>query len=194
MYFGDLSNSGGKMMRSILGGFIFVLLLACGLVFASPYIALEGLRDALESGDAEDISNRIDFPLLRLNMKEQLNATMAKNVDRESEDNPFAALATSMASLVIENALDALVTPAGVAKLVAGQQLLDPEGADENQIPDDDSNTRRNLLSEARVVHDSLDSVSVWVPNDYGNEFRIVMRRFGMTWKLTNVILSESGV
>ena len=134
------------MMRSILGGFIFVLLLACGLVFASPYIALEGLRDALESGDAEDISNRIDFPLLRLNMKEQLNATMAKNVDRESEDNPFAALATSMASLVIENALDALVTPAGVAKLVAGQQLLDPEGADENQIPDDDSNTRRSAL------------------------------------------------
>jgi hypothetical protein len=113
---------------------------------------------------------------------------------RESEDNPFAALATSMASLVIDKALDALVTPAGVAKLVAGQQLLDPQAADDHQTPDGDSNTRRNLLSEARVVHDSLDRVSVWVPNDYGNEFRIVMGRFGMTWKLTNVIMSESGV
>ena len=182
------------MMRSILGGFILVLLLAGGFAFASPYIALEGLRDALESGDAEDISDRVDFPLLRLNMKDQLHAVMAKNVGRESEDNPFAALATSMASLVIDKALDALVTPAGVAKLVAGQQLLDPQAPDDNQTPDGDSNTRRNLLSEARVVHDSLDRVSVWVPNDYGNEFRIVMRRFGMTWKLTNVIMSESGV
>ena len=127
-------------------------------------------------------------------MKDQLHAVMAKNVGRESEDNPFAALATSMASLVIDKALDALVTPAGVAKLVAGQQLLDPQAPDDNQTPDGDSNTRRNLLSEARVVHDSLDRVSVWVPNDYGNEFRIVMRRFGMTWKLTNVIMSESGV
>ena len=48
-------------------------------------------------------------------MKDQLHAVMAKNVGRESEDNPFAALATSMASLVIDKALDALVTPAGVA-------------------------------------------------------------------------------
>ena len=34
-------------MRSMVGGLVLVLLLAGGFAFASPYIALEGLRDAL---------------------------------------------------------------------------------------------------------------------------------------------------
>jgi hypothetical protein len=40
-------------------------------------------------------------------------------------------------------------------------------------------------------VRQSLDRVRVWVPNDYGDPFQVVMERFGASWKLNNVVFPD---
>lgn len=176
-------------MRAAISVLTILLLGMGGFAFASPYIALNGLRSALDTGDSEEISNRVDFPLLRQNMKSQLLGVLEKEVGTASEDNPFAALASGVASVMVDETLDALVTPAGIARLVAGDRAIAARGPGDEQS----QSTRRNLLNEARIVHESLDRVSVFVPNDFGNEIRIVMDRDGLTWKLTNVVIPGLG-
>lgn len=171
-------------MRSVIFVLAIALMVAGASVVASPYVALNGLRDALETGDSEDIARRVDFPLLRQNIKGQLGAMLVGEAGDELEKNPIAAFAAGLASKMIDETLDSLVTPSGISRLVAGGRPMDESGSPVE-------NLRRNLLSEARVVHESLDSVTVWVPNDFGNEVQIVMRRYGMAWKLTNVLIPE---
>lgn len=172
-------------MRSAIAVSIAILTLAAGVIYASPYLALNGLRDALEARDAEAISDRVDFPRLRENIKDQLGTVMSKELGTPSEDDAIGVLAAGVASMMIDTTLDALVTPSGIARLVAG----DPAAAGSPSGNPRRPHARRNLLSEARVVHETFDRVSVWVPNDYGDEFRLVMRRYGLRWKLTNVII-----
>ena len=42
------------------------------------------------------MTENIDFPTLRSNLKEQFNAFVMKNAASELQDNPFAALATGL--------------------------------------------------------------------------------------------------
>ena len=70
-----------------------ILLAIVGYVAAGPYLTISEIKTAVVEQDSEKLSNNIEFPTLRQNLKDQLNAVMMKNVVTELVDNPFAALA-----------------------------------------------------------------------------------------------------
>ncbi|MBB3184404.1 hypothetical protein FHR95_001965 [Halomonas fontilapidosi] len=81
------------MKKGLIAG--IAVFLASGYAIASPYITCYQIKSAAEDKDGEALSRHIDFPALRQNFKDQMNAHMAKELAKES-DNGFGAILGSV--------------------------------------------------------------------------------------------------
>ena len=159
-----------------------------GYIAAGPFLTLNSIKVAVETVDSEKLSEDIDFPRVRQNLKEQLSAAMATSVAEELSDNPFAAIALVFSDKLVEGMLDTFVTPSGIASLISGRNPLAKRTADSAEADDSDQQLSE-LWDRSRFEYDSLNRFSIWVINDDGDEVRVVMRRNGFKWRLTNILL-----
>ena len=163
---------------------IFLLLLA-GYVAAGPYITVSEIKSGIVDQDSERLSENIDFPSLRQNLKEQLNAMLMKDAVTELDDNPFGALAIGLASKFMDGMVDTFVTPSGLATMMQGNKPdQSSQGSDTSTQP-----KKEDLFKDATYSYDSLDKCSVWVHNEDGDKVRFVLKREGVSWKLVNIVL-----
>ena len=160
-----------------------------GYWYASPRIALERIRVGLVESDQEILDEHIDFPVLRRNLKEQLNASLIERTTKESESNFGEAFGALFVGAILNKAIDWCVTPSGLAELAAGGRLELERGDDEKR------GDKEKLFEDAILNYDSLSKVSIWVDAGDKNQTQFVLTRTGMSWKLTNVVMSlaESG-
>ena len=169
-----------------MAGLIISLIVGYGA--AGPHLTISAIKTAIVEQDSEKLSENIDFPTLRQNMKDQFNAAMMKNVVTELEGNPFAALAVGFATKMVDGFVDSFVTPSGLSTLMEGKKPSENGGRGSKVPPDRDS-----LFKNARYSYDSTSKFSAWVPNDEGEEARFVFRRDGLTWKLANIVIPIDG-
>jgi hypothetical protein len=108
---------------TVIGVVAVVVLLAAYL--ASPLLALNGLRGALRTGDRDSLERRVDFPSVRESLKSQLRAELMDSLqsDERLRNNPFAGLAILAAPVFIDRALDAAVTPEGLAAMIQNGRI-----------------------------------------------------------------------
>lgn len=161
-----------------------ILVLVVCYVAAGPYLTVSAIKTGIAENDSEKLSENIEFPTLRQNMKEQFNAAMLKNTATEMGDNPFAVLATGFATKMVDGLVDSFVTPSGLAALMEGKKPSKSESDVKTQPQKKD-----DLLKNARYSYDSMSKFSVWVPNDNGEEARFVLKRDGFSWKLVNLVI-----
>jgi hypothetical protein len=93
--------------------------LACmalaGLLYASPYLTLHRIGQAIERKDAETVSSHVDFQALRESVKAQMQTKMqAQSQKPEMQNNPLASLGQALAIGLVNQAAEALVSPSGV--------------------------------------------------------------------------------
>jgi len=174
-------------MKKIASIVIFVLVVIAGYVAAGPFLTAYSIRTALVDQNSQKLSENIDFPALRQNVKDQLRAIMMEKASAELKDNPFAAVATGFAAKMADGVVDAVVTPGGLANLM--EKKKKSKSNDESKETSDSPSKKENLLENARYSYDSLSKFSVWVPNDKGEELRFVLKREGLSWKLVNVVI-----
>ncbi len=161
---------------------------------AAPYITVYQMRAAAEAHDGEALSEHIEFPSVRQNLKDQMNALFARKMteDEDLRDNPFAALGAAFAGVMIDKMVDAYVTPAGIQQMMAGEK---PEpgaarkpstGSASGSTPDE-----RKPFANADLGYKSLDKFEVRVTEEDSDEaIRFILRRQGLTgWKLTEILL-----
>jgi hypothetical protein len=184
-----------KRIAWIIGLLALLLALWIG---AGPYLAVADIERGINDKDSERLAERVDFPTLRQNLKDQLKVKILKSATKELEDNPFGALATGLATTLVDGLVDAFITPAGLASLMEGQRpsvgsapSRAPSSPTQKPEPEpDQAQTQdRDLFKNARHSYDSLSRFSVWVPGQDGRETRLVLQRDGLSWKLVNVIL-----
>jgi hypothetical protein len=163
------------------------LLAAAGAawLFASPHLAARRLGEALRAGDPVELERRVDFPRLRENLKEQLNAAMLEKAGGAAVENPLGAVVVGLASIMVEGLVNAAVTPSGLAGLAKGR--LPPAPGEPRSDPDDPA--ERDPFERAGTTRDALDRFSLWVPAEDGREIRFVLSLQGLSWRLTNVVL-----
>jgi len=168
-----------------------LLLLALGVAFgiASPHLAMRRLGEALQSGDPVELERRVDFPVLRQNLKQQLNAAVLERAGGDVVENPIGAVVMGLATLFVDGMVEAFVTPSGLATLASGRLPAHP-----GEPPDADEPARRDPFANARTSRDALDRFSIWVPDDEGREIRFVLSLSGLSWRLSNVVLPAAGV
>ncbi|KWO62427.1 DUF2939 domain-containing protein [Burkholderia territorii] len=96
------------------------VLTAIGYAYASPYVALGRLKSAIDARDAQAVSEYVDFPSLRISLKQQVTEELMRRIDALKKDNPFAVIGALIGSALIGPLVDAYATPEGVAALMSG--------------------------------------------------------------------------
>ncbi|KVP40797.1 DUF2939 domain-containing protein [Burkholderia ubonensis] len=102
-----------------------VVIAAIGYAYASPYVALGRLKSAIDARDAQAVSEYVDFPSLRISLKQQVTDELMRRIDAKRQNNPFAVIGALIGSALIGPLVDAYATPEGVAALMSG---LPPQG------------------------------------------------------------------
>lgn len=154
---------------------VLFLALLGGYFVATPYLALRGLGQALDSGDQTALEAHVDFPGLRQNLKDQLSAAFAQKMGEDSSDNPLAAFAATLAGAFMDPVIDALVTPAGMAQLLSGQKKENAENND--------------TFAQADTAFESLSVFRVTLHQADGDKLDLFLRREGLSWKLYRIDL-----
>lgn len=174
-------GEGTSRLKIVVG--IFAIVVAT-YVAAAPYITVHQIRDAAKRQDGEALSEHIDFPSVRQSFKDQANAAFAKEVleDKKLRGSPYADIGMAIAGVMVERLVDAYVTPAGITMLMSGDF---PDLEDDK----DSGKSSREPLSDASMSYESRGKFVVRVKNEDGEEVKLVLRRRGIGWKMTEIII-----
>lgn len=116
------------MNRKLITGVVAAAVLAAAGFVASPWLAAKALGDAAERGDVRELERLVDFPSLRDSMKQEANARLVQEM--RAEGGTLGGLGALLGPALISGAVDALVTPQGVAVMVrTGQEPETEPGA-----------------------------------------------------------------
>lgn len=155
---------------------------------ASPYITAHNMKEAAENNNGEALSEHIDFPSVRQSLKDQMNVMLVKqmNEDEDLKDNPFAALGSAFAGVMVEKMVDSFVTPAGLIQMMEGEGPVTGEsGAGEAE-----EDPQQEPFENADMYYESLHKFVIQVKDDDVEEVRFIMRRRGIVdWKLTEIFI-----
>ncbi|AOJ01759.1 hypothetical protein WS70_07890 [Burkholderia mayonis] len=118
-------NSAVRPQRRFLKPVSIVVALVVAAVaivyaYASPYLALRQMKQAIDARDAQAISTYVDFPALRISLKQQLTDELMRRIDAQKRDNPLAIIGALIGSALVGPLVDAYATPDGVAALMNG--------------------------------------------------------------------------
>lgn len=157
-----------------------------GYIAATPFFTVSNIKTSIVEQDSEKLSENVDFPIFRQNLKKQFNTAMMKNVGSELQNNPFAAIAAGFATNMVDGIVDSFVTPSGLAMLMEGKK---PSRSRRRNPSNTDQANRDDLFKNARYSYDSLTRFSIYVPTDTGDEIRFILQRDGLSWKLVDMIV-----
>lgn len=177
-------------MKKLLLGVVLLLVMAAGYFAAAPYISVLAIQKGLEENDSATLVRYIDFPSLRQNLKEQLNATYLGESDGQA--NFLSALMNGFKAKLVDSMVESLITPEGLANLMAGKRSFSQAGeappvASSAEKPEE----KKKVFDDARFTYDSLEQFSVWLPDSKGTPMRLILQRRGAIWKLVNITLPQ---
>lgn len=114
-----------KLMIGVAGLAIVLLLGAWAL---SPVFAMQALTRAAEQGDEAALERLVDFPAVRQSLKDELNARMMAEMrsGAAAVDPALAGIGMLLGPAIVSGAIDAVITPQGVATMVRTAEAPEP--------------------------------------------------------------------
>ncbi|MGY1424869.1 DUF2939 domain-containing protein [Lysobacter sp. A289] len=174
----------------VLAGLLAIVLL--GYVAAGPYLAYSAIRDAVETKNMAKLDKHVDFPVLRENLKLQIDDYVVRRAGPDLQSSLLGAVATRMASGMAGVAVDTMVSPAGLAALLEGRSTwhrIVGDTGDNAFTPEPPANP----LREPSYRFQSPSRFTATVHSDGGEPIRFVLTRDGLRWKLTDIRLPLDG-
>lgn len=114
--------------KLIVGGVIAVVAAVVIAWAAAPILAAQSLIRAAKAGDEKRLEQLVDFPALRQSLKDELNAELLTRMrtDPRVAESGLGGLGMILAPMLLSGAVDAVVTPEVVAKMVTTAEAPDP--------------------------------------------------------------------
>lgn len=167
---------------------LLALALLVGGGIAGPYLTLYQIRTAIKEQDPARLADQVDFSTLRGNLKDQINARTAQATPPQWRDSPLSALALGLTTQLADHAVDTLITPPGLASLMAG---YGPRPATVPPADPDSPGTEppTDPFRNARTRFDSPNRFSVQARTSRGDLVQFVLSRHGLKWRLSNILL-----
>ena len=176
-------------MKKLVTLGVVLLALVAGYIYATPYLVVCQMRTAVENNDAEALSEHIDFPALRRNLKEQKDEWTDEVVKRNAQDgNLLGVFLVSLTGALTEKLIDVGATPTVLMRLMGGET---PE-AGGTESPGS-KQAALGPLAEATMSYDSFSRFSIRVKYKilFDPEVTFVLSRKGFGWKLTHVMFPD---
>jgi hypothetical protein len=171
------------MLRPILIA-LLLLLIAAAAVFAWPLSTVLGLKQALESRDADGVARRVDFAVLKANVKRAAH----QQIENKESGTVLAPVKDAVIEVIADDKLDDLATPEGLIHRACDQPS---NGA----AADSSEDSSKPCQLHGQVRHFDFQSsrrfeVSVHPQN--GKPFTLVMARRGWHWWLVDLVYTQS--
>lgn len=182
-----------KSMKTLLITAAIVAALLLGYVAAGPYLAINGIRKALETQDVSALERHVDFPALRVNMKAHLEDYIARQGGGLAESGGLlGALGLQVAGGLGGAAVDAMVTPLGIGALLQGRSMW-MRGTRQTVDGDTYGKPRpADPLQDAKLRYESTSRFTATVADENGNPVLVVFQREGLRWRLTDIRLDAA--
>jgi hypothetical protein len=187
------SKSSVIWLRTLTIGFLGILCLVVAWYFISPHWTFYRFERAVRSGDVEAIDDLVDFQAVREDLKAQARADILKRLVASSDDNPLAPLGLAFGNALLDNLIDSIVSPSGIAALIQGKKpTLD--ALENTQVPATSSSDTRNhhlqyvSLSQFKVVFDDYEKNS-----DSIALHAFHFNRTGFSWRLARIRVVTPG-
>jgi hypothetical protein len=184
-------NGGGSTTRRsplrIIVWLLVVLLLA---YLASPYVSFWRFTKVMRAKDRTQMERYVDFRAVRESLKEQLRAKIPKSetpAAPEGRRDAFAGLVERLAPALIDQLVDAFITPDGLVALIA-----DPEVAKQAKAKDPSVLTRAGKATAKELGWGDVNYAFFTGPRDFlidvnGTKLRYRFSKF--RWVLKKVEL-----
>ncbi|WP_271007758.1 DUF2939 domain-containing protein [Paucibacter sp. B51] len=111
-----------SLKRFKLKHWLLAALALAGLaLYASPYLALMQIREAARERDGAGLAAWVDFPSLRASVKQGVHERLLSSAsDRTQPPSPARAMGAAVAGALLGPMVEALITPASLARLLQG--------------------------------------------------------------------------
>ena len=184
-----------KNKKTVVIGGIVVIGAAFTYYLVSPFLAINGLLNAIASRNGDAANKYLDYPVLRENLKAEFTSNAIKKMqqDQEIENNPFGGLAMAIVGPMVNAMVDGYVTPSGMKTIL--KLSSNPSSASDE--------TLRNIaekvaganqsLKDTSMGYEGLNTFNVSYKNEDGTKGRFIFSRKGFAdWTLTNIDLNEA--
>jgi len=175
-------------MKKLYIALTALLILITIYFICSPYIAVYNIKNSIKYNDPNKLSDNVDFQLLRQNIKDQLNLYFIKTAGEELKDNPFSSIGMVFASKFTNDLVASLITPYGISHLMQGK--TNSLNNDSQKLSIDQLKKLKALFSEAHYDFDGINTFTISSPIQNAKPDKVVvfyLKRYGLTWKLTNI-------
>ena len=174
-----------KKLLLLLG---LVVLLLAGWLVAGPYLTVRGLSQAIERKDTTQLDRYVDFPMLRANLRAQLDDYVVRRAGPDVQSNLVGALLLTAGQRLSGTAVDAMVTPTGIGALLEGHTLWKRAS---NDLESSDAYAAPRAARPLEGVTHRFESLSRFTATTQTAQGPVVfvLQRQGLRWKLVNIDL-----
>ena len=173
-------------MKKVFISLLLFLVLVSSYLGLGPFLALYSIKESIEAKDSNQLSKNIYFPELRANLKDQINLSFSDSINKRLNDNPLRFLAEGLADIVVDETLDVFLTPDGLGRLMDGE---DPSSIIRNNKKSEKKDSGLEVLESIEFKYQSMNRFIVFINTVNKKQIRLHLDRFGIRWKLVNVIL-----
>ena len=176
-------------MKKWIVAAVVVIALLLAYAAAGPYLAIRGIHAAVESRDLDKLERYIDYPALRANLR----VTVAKRI-LAAATSPSGRvvgddLGRGLIGTISDHAVDAMVSPAGIALLLEGRALAHRVSG-QGPGPGNADNAADPLM-QAKTRFESPSRFTATVNSAEGRPVVFVFERHWLSWKLRNIRLPD---
>jgi hypothetical protein len=160
---------------------LLVIALLGTCLFFTPHLAVNSMKSAAESGDANKLASYVDFPALKENLKISIGAKIS-DVAKDQQDNPFAYIGAALAMAIVNPLIDALVTPSSLSMMMKGEK----PSLEGKQV----GYSKSQSDADVSMSYDGINRFIVTINKKTENEkpLRLIYNRDGIFfWRLTAI-------
>lgn len=166
--------------------FLSICLLAIVAIigfYFTPYLAVYNMKRAAEKQDAEALSRYVDYPSLRESLKANFNAMMASEITKS--DDSFGALGTVLGMALVNQMIDAFITPESLAMMIKGEK---PQMVESGESRKEKSSSESDTETKTSMSYEGMNQFVVKVKEKGSSEdpIKFIYKRAGIiSWKLS---------
>ena len=183
------------MSKKLQVSIVAIVLLVFVYVYASPYLVIYQIRQALKNEDSAALAAYVDFPSVRQGIKDQLNTELVKKFPEHAQASQggFAAFGALLASSMIDKMVDVMVSPQGVAMLLQGKKLKEslpfqaqPEQSEQQTQAGEQAKEKLSYRGKYQAFNRFVVQIQYPYPKP---PVTVTMQRQGLSWKVTQIVL-----
>lgn len=194
-----------QKIKIIFGVFFLTCIVLWG---ASPYWVLYQINQAIQQNQPEKISQYIDFPLVRENLKKQIKQSSNKYTTSH-QHQIFEKYTDVLTTTLAEHIVDIVVTPDNLTLLIKAKQLnqhmnqhqlnqmknilaelngiasLDAQDSHLSLTSNQQTAVEKSEMIKAHYV--SMNTFQVIIPLEYLGHTKFIMQRNALQWKIVKI-------